>query len=74
MRRTKWRVGLIALNMVIDMLVMRSCAGNKRIQGDLSKIIEVHEENSFVDSGLRKEEHRIFSNNKHWIKGCVDET
>ena len=52
---------------------MRLHVGSKRLQGDLSKMIEVHEENSFIDSGLRKEERRLFSNNEHWKEEWVDE-
>ena len=66
-------VGLISSNAAIDMLVIRLFVGNKRLQGDLSKIIEVHEEYSFIDSDLRKEGRRVFSNNKHWKEGYVDE-
>ena len=48
-------IGSIEPNTVIEMLVMRFHVGNKRLQGDVSKIIEVHEENSFIDSGMTKE-------------------
>ena len=50
------------------MLATRLWVGNKRLQGDLSKIIEAYEENSFIDSGLRKKERREESCVKHWKK------
>ena len=42
----------------IDTLAMKLWVGNKRLQGELSNVIKVHEENSFIDSGLRKNERR----------------
>ena len=68
-QKTRLGVGLIAPNAVICMLAMRLHAGKKRLQSDLSKIIEVHQENSFIDSGLRKEGRKVCSNNKHWKEG-----
>ena len=54
---------MIAPNKVIDILATRSWVGSKILQGDLSKIIDVHEENSFIDSGLRKKgEKRVVLN------------
>ena len=50
MQNTRSLVGLIEPNTVIDMLAMRLCVANKRLQGNVSKIIEIHEENSFIDS------------------------
>ena len=47
--------------------------GKRRLQGDLSKIIEAHEENSFIDSGLRKKEWRDESYVKHWKGGWIEE-
>ena len=65
-------VGLIAPNAVIDMLATRLWVENKRLQGDLSKIIEVHEENSFIDSDLRKKERREESHVKDWKEVWVE--
>ena len=48
-------IGLIEPNTVIDTLEIRLCVGNKRLEGDVSKIVEVHEENIFIDSGMTKE-------------------
>ena len=48
------------------MIEMRLHACSKILQGDLSKTIEVQEENSFIDSGLRKERRKVCSNNTHW--------
>ena len=47
-------VGLIVPYAVIDMIAMRLWVGNKRLQGELNNIVDVHEENSFIDNGLRK--------------------
>ena len=41
-------------NTAIDMLAMKLWVGNKRLQGEIGNIVKAHEENSFVDSGLRK--------------------
>ena len=55
------------------MLATRLWVGNKRLQGDLSKIIEVHEENSFIDSVLRKKERREESYAKYWKEEWLEE-
>ena len=55
------------------MLEMIFHVGNNIFQGDVNKIIEVHEENSFIDSGLRKEGRKDYSKNKHWKEGWFDE-
>ena len=66
-------VRLITPNVVINMLAMRLCLCNKILKGDLSKIIEVQEENSFIESGIRKEGRKLHSNNKYWKEGWVDD-
>ena len=38
---------------------MKLWVGNKRLQGEVSNVIQVHEENSFLDGGLCKNERRI---------------
>ena len=58
-------VGLIEPNKVNDVLAMILHVSNKRLQGDLSKIIDLHEENSFIHSDLRKEGCKVCSNNKY---------
>ena len=50
------------------MLSIRLHVGNKRLQGDVSKMLEVHEEKSFVDSGLTKEGIKKCINHEHWKK------
>ena len=52
---------------------MRSCVGNKRLQGALSKTLEVHEENSFIDSRFTTEGRKVNSTIRHWKEGWVDE-
>ena len=66
-------VGLIAPNTVIGILETRWWVGNKRLKGDFSKIIEVHKENSFIDSRLRKKERREESYVKNWKEGWTEE-
>ena len=62
-QKTSLEVRLNKLNSLIDMLATILWVGNKRLQGVLSKIKEVHEENSFIDSGLRKKgEKRVVLN------------
>ena len=48
------------------MNVMRLYVGTKQLQGDLSKIREVHEVDSFINSSLRKEGRKVYVNNKYW--------
>ena len=64
-KKTKLGVGSIVPKMVIDIIAMRSHAGNKRLQGILSKIIGMQKENNFIDSILKKEGRKMHSNNKH---------
>ena len=59
-------VGLIAPTAVIDMLATILWVANNRLKGDLSNTANVHEENSFIDSGLRKKERREERHVKHW--------
>ena len=47
-------IGLIEPNTVIDMLGIKICIGNKRLQGKVSKLMLSQEEISFIDSGLTK--------------------
>ena len=72
-QKTSLGVGLIATNAVIDMLATKLWVGNKRLQGELSNVIEVHEENSFIDRGLRKNERREERHVKCWKEGWVEE-
>ena len=53
-QETSLGVGLIAPNTVIDTLATKLWVGNKRLNGKLSNVIKVNEENSYIDSGLRK--------------------
>ena len=59
-------VGLIEPNTVIYMLATWLHVGNKILQGDVSKIVEVYEENSFIDSGLTKEGSKMHNKHEHW--------
>ena len=47
--------------------------GNKKLKGDLSNIVEVQEENIFIDSGLRQKERERESHVKHWKERWVEE-
>ena len=55
------------------MLATKMWVGNKRLQGELSNIIRAREENSFIDSGLRKKERRNDRQVKHWKEGWVEQ-
>ena len=66
-------MGLIEPNKFIGVLVMRFCVGNKRLQREVSKLLEVHEENIFIDSGLTKEGRKGNSTSRHYKEGQVDE-
>ena len=59
--------------MVIDVLVMRFHVGIKRFQEDISKIIEVHEENIFSDIGFTKEGRKVHIKYEYWKEGWIDE-
>ena len=50
---------------MIDVLAIQLCVGNKILQGDASKILEVHEENSFINSGLTKEGRQRHAKHEH---------
>ena len=65
-------VGLIAPNAMTDDLATIWLVGNKRLQGELSNVIKAHEENSFIDSGLRKKERRKDRQVEHWKEGWVE--
>ena len=54
------------------MLAVRLHVGNKQLQGDVSKTLEVREENSFVDVRLTKEGINKCNNNELWKKGWVN--
>ena len=64
---------MIAPNTAIDMLETKLWVGNKRLPGALGNVVMAHEENSFVDSGLRKKEMREDRQVKHWKEGWTEE-
>ena len=64
---------MIAPNTVIDTLATKLWVGNKRLQGELGNAIKAHEENSFIDSGLRNKKSRKDSKVKRWKEGWVEE-
>ena len=72
-QKTSLVVGLIAPNAVIDMLATILWVGNKKLKDDLINIVEVHEENIFIDSGLRQKERGWESHVKHWKEKWVEE-
>ena len=72
-QKTSLGVGLIAPNTVIDTLATKLWVGNKRLQGELGNAIKAHEENSFIDSGLRNKKSRKDSKVKRWKEGWVEE-
>ena len=72
-QKTTLGVGLIEPNAVIDVHAMMLHVGNNRLQGDLSKIIKVKEENRCIDCGLSKDGRKAYSKNKHWKEEWVDE-
>ena len=43
------------------------------MQGELGNVIKVHEENIFIDSGLRKNERREDKQEKCWKEGWIEE-
>ena len=43
------------------------------MQGELGNVIKVHEENIFIDSGLRKNERREDKQEKYWKEGWIEE-
>ena len=47
-------MGSIEIDAVIDTLEMKLCTGDKRLQGNVSKLISAKEELNFVDSWLTK--------------------
>ena len=59
-QKTSLGVGLIAPNTVIDMLATKLWIGNNRLQGELGNVSKAHEENSFVESGLRRKERMFY--------------
>ena len=69
MQKKRLGVRLIEPNTVIDVLVLRLHVGNKTLQGAVSKTLEVHEENSFIDSGLTKEGRKVNSARRRWKEG-----
>ena len=72
-QKTSLGDGLIGPNAVIDMLATKCWVGNNLQQGKLSNVIEVHGENSFIDSGLREKERREERYVKYWKEGLVEE-
>ena len=64
-QKTRLGVGINAPKTTIDMVAMRVWVEKKRLKGDLRKITEAHEKNSFIDSGLRKKERREESSVEH---------
>ena len=72
-QKTSLEVGLIAPNTKIDTLRTKLWVGNKRLQGELGNVIKAHEENSFVDSGLRKKERRKDRQVKCRKEGWIEE-
>ena len=47
-------IGLIESNTTIDVLAIKTCVVNERLQGKISKPITAQEELIFIDSGLTK--------------------
>ena len=52
---------------------MKLWVGNKRLQGELSNVFKFHEENSYIDSGVRTKERRKEGHEKHWKGGWIEE-
>ena len=52
---------------------MKLCVGNKILQGEVSNVMQAHEESSFVDSGSCKRERRIVKQETCWKKGWIEE-
>ena len=55
------------------MVAMKLWVSNKRLQGELGNVIKAHEENSFIDSGLQKNERREDKQAQHWKEGWIEE-
>ena len=60
--KSRLGVGLIERNTVIEILAIRLHVGNIIFQGDVCKIVDLHEENSFIHSGLTKDGRKMHSN------------
>ena len=58
-KKTSLGVGLTTPQTAIDSLAMKLWVGNKRLQEEVSNVMQVHEERSFIDRGLRKREQRM---------------
>ena len=63
-QKTRFRVGLIETNTVVCILAMMFHVCEKRLQGNASKRIYVHDQNIFIDSCLSKEGRKGYSKNE----------
>ena len=66
-------VGLIEPATVIDYLTIKSHIVNKRSKGELTSVINRHEEISEEDSGLPRKVRRNQGRFKHWKSGWIEE-
>ena len=66
-------VGLIEPATVIDYLAIKLYVGNKRAKGELTSVINIHEEISQEDSGLPRRARRQQGTIKYWKAGWIEE-
>ena len=66
-------VGLIEPATVIDYLAIKLYVGNKRAKGELTSVINIHEEISQEDSGLPRRARRKQGTIKYWKAGWIEE-
>jgi len=57
-KKTSLEVGLIELQNVIDLLALKMCAENMRVDNGLKGITDIHEELSHLSSGILLEKIR----------------